>query len=156
MTESTGLQGKKVVIVEDDPLLYSLLAEKMTLLRTKGVEVFPTLNAEEGLQKVREVKPDLITLDLVLTGMTGFDFLESLRKEAGLEKTPVLILSNLSADADKERAKALGVVAYLVKANNSLSEISNAVEELLLGKPVSTPKDNPEMKKTSGGYMVYL
>ncbi|HEY4524990.1 MAG TPA: response regulator [Candidatus Paceibacterota bacterium] len=152
------IRGKKVMIVEDDPLLHNLLADKMAQLRERGVEVFPMVNGEEGLAKAIEVTPDLVLLDLVLPGMTGFEFLEKLRAQKGLEKTPVVILSNLSGDEDKERAKKLGVVAYLIKADFSLSEISGAVEEILLGRAMSAHDgDAPSIKKTaSGGYMVYL
>jgi DNA-binding response OmpR family regulator len=147
-----------VMVIEDDPLLHTLLADKMKELREKGVEVYPVMNAEEGLQTAEKEKPDLILLDLVLPNMTGFEFLELLRKKPGLEQTPVVILSNLSADSDKERAKSLGAIAYFVKANFSLSEISAAVEELLLGHAVPAPQDStPGIKKTEGGgYMVYL
>src|SRR3990167_7123929 len=158
MTAETAiLLGKKVLIVEDDPLLHSLLSDKMEQLRQKGLEVYPTVNAEEGLAKAKEVKPNLIMLDLVLPGMTGFEFLEKLRAEAGLEKTPVVVLSNLSDDSDKEKAKSLGVTAYFVKADYSLSEISTAMEEILEGKAVSHHTElEPGIKKTSKGYMIYL
>ncbi len=139
-TVSTELKGKKIVIVEDDPLLHSLLADKMKQLREKGVEVFPTVNAEEGLKQAQESKPDLVMLDLVLPTMDGFEFLQRLRAIAGLEKTPVIVLSNLSAETDKERARSLGVVAYLIKADFSLSEISSTVEEILQGKQMSPQK----------------
>ena len=143
MTES-ALKGKKVLIVEDDPLLHNLLADKMAQLRESGVEVYPMVNGEEGLVKSREVHPDLI-------------FLEKLRAEEGLAKVPVVVLSNLSADTDKEKARALGVIAYLVKADFSLSEISDAVSEILSGKPLSNHESAaPDIKKTSKGYMVYL
>ncbi len=155
--QTSNLTGKKILIVEDDPLLHNLLADKMVQLREKGVEVFPMVNGEEGLVKAREVKPDLVMLDIVLPGMTGFEFLEQLRKEPGLEQTPVVVLSNLSDESDKDRAKKLGVVAYLVKADFSLSEISSAIEEILLGKAMGN-HDSPEpnIEKTSKGYMIYL
>src|SRR3989338_351671 len=105
-----SMKGKKVLIVEDDPLLHSLLMDKLSQLRGKGLEVYLATNAEEGLTKAREVKPDLIMLDLVLPGMTGFEFLEQLRLERGLAATRVVGLSNLSDDSDKEHAKRLGVV----------------------------------------------
>ncbi len=156
-TDVAGFKGKKILIIEDDPLLHNLLSDKMKLLRDKGVEVFPTMNAEEGLKQAQESKPDLIMLDLVLPTMDGFEFLKRLRAIAGLEKTPVVVLSNLSADSDKERARALGVVAYIVKADFSLSEISTAVEDILQGKPMTAPKPiDPSVKKTPWGYMAYL
>ena len=155
--QASNLTGKKILIVEDDPLLHNLLADKMVQLRQKGLDVFPTVNAEEGLAKARETKPDLIMLDIVLPGMTGFEFLEQLRKEPGLESTPVVVLSNLSDESDKDRARKLGVIAYLVKADFSLSEISSAIEEILLGKTF-TNHDGPQpnIEKTSKGYMIYL
>src|SRR3990167_4645875 len=154
---SADFMGKKILIVEDDPLLHNLLSDKMAQLREKGIEVYPTMNAEEGLAKAREVIPDLVMLDIVLPGMTGFEFLEQLRKEAGLEKTPVVVLSNLSDDSDKARAKSLGVIAYLVKADFSLGEISSAIEELLQdGKMGSHESAAPNVEKTSKGYMIYL
>jgi len=157
MTEAKAIAGKKVLIVEDDPLLHNLLSDKMTQLREKGVEVIPTTNAEEGLEKARGAKPDLIVLDLVLPGMNGFEFLEKLRASEGLEKTPVVVLSNLSGDADKERAKTLGVIGYLVKADFSLTEISDAVQEVLQGEHIKHHEAPPsDIKKTSKGYIVYL
>src|SRR3989344_7524457 len=153
----TNLSGKKVLIIEDDPLLHSLLTDKLAQLQGKGISVYPVVNGEEGLLKSREVKPDLIMLDLVLPGMTGFEFLEKLRAEPELAKTPVVVLSNLSDDSDKEKAKKLGVIAYLVISDFSLDEISSAIEEVLGGRPV-TPHASPEpgLEKTSKGYMIYL
>lgn len=129
----------------------------MKQLRDKGVEVLPVMRAEEGLEEAKKAKPDLILLDVILPTMNGFEFLEKLRKEPGLDKTPVVILSNLSDDSDKERARSLGVLAYLVKADFSLSEISTAIEAILNGKEISAPKSpTMEAKKTGSGYMVYL
>src|SRR3990167_1774050 len=124
MTETgTGdLKGKKILIIEDDPLLHNLLADKMKQLRDKGVEVFPTMSAEEGLKQAQSSKPDLIMLDLVLPTMNGFEVLQRLRAIPGFEKTPVVVLSNLSADTDKERARSLGVIAYMVKADFSFEK----------------------------------
>ena len=152
-----SMKGKKVLIVEDDPLLHSLLADKMTELQAEGIEGYMTLNADEAFQKAKDVKPDLIMLDLLLPGITGFEFLERLRNQAGLEKTPVVILSNLSSDSDKERAKKLGVVGYLVKANYTLTEIVDAMKAVLSGKgvPALSQSDQP-IKDMQWGKMITL
>src|SRR3990167_6019723 len=158
MTEAADPKGKKVLIIEDDPLLNTLLMDKLSQLREKGLEVYLATNGEEGVAKARELKPNLIMLDLVLPGMTGFDFLELMLKDEGIAKTPTVILSNLSDDSDKEHAKRLGVVAYFVKADFSLSEITKAIEEVLEHREV-TPHTTPvpEVKKTQeGGYVIYL
>jgi len=151
------LKGKKVLIVEDDVLLRRLLFDRLARLREKGIEVLPTANAEEGLEKARAEKPDIVLLDLVLPGVNGFDFLERLRKDDELKGTTVAILSNLSDESDKARARSLGAVAYFVKADFSLGEISDAVEELLGNRRLGdhTAKE-PEVQKTPNGYMIYL
>ncbi len=146
------ISGKKVILIEDDPLLHSLLSDKLTQLHKKGVEVFPTMSAEEGLRLAKETMPHLILLDLMLPSMTGFEFLEQLRQVPGQEKTPVVILSNLSAQFDRERAKKLGVIAYFVKAEFSVSEISGIVEEILRGNGVPVSKDStPDVHQTADG-----
>src|SRR3989344_3197855 len=121
------VKGKKVLSVEDDVLWRRLLFDRLARRREKGIEVLPTANAEEGLEKARAEKPDIVLLDLVLPGVNGFDFLERLRKDDELKGTTVAILSNLSDESDKARARSLGAVAYFVKADFSLGEISDAV-----------------------------
>ncbi len=158
MTEPVGdLNGRKILIIEDDPLLSTLLADNLAHLREKGLEVHMASNAEEGLVKAHNVKPDLILLDIILPGMTGFEFLEQLRTEEAFAKTPVIVLSNLSDDSDKEHAKNLGVIAYLIKANFSLSEISGTIEDILHDRGMKLRDDNElTVIDTPQGNVVFL
>ena len=126
-----GLKNKKVLIVEDDTFLHSLLSAKMKQLRDQGVEVFPTLNADDAYAKAKEVTPDVILLDLAMPGKNGLDFLKELRQEAKFEKTPVIILSNMSSEEDKKKADDLKVVAYFVKADFALDELVSKISEVL-------------------------
>jgi len=154
---SADLSGKRILIIEDDILLHNLIADKMIDLRKKGVKVDTAVNAEEGLAKVRETKPDLVLLDIVLPGMTGYEFLEHLRGDGNLTHTPVVVLSNLSDASDKEHAKKLGVIAYLVKADFSLGEILEVVQEVLQGHAAKLHGGpGPDVKKTPQGYTIYL
>ena len=151
------LKGKNVLIIEDDSLLHGLIVDKVGQLGQRGVEVRAATSADDALSMVRQKKPNLVLLDLVLPGMTGFEFLEKVRAEEAIKDTPVLIVSNLSDESDKSRAKNLGVVGYLVKANFSPGEILSVVEEVLEGHDVQRASGvDPEVKKTSDGYMVYL
>ncbi len=156
--QSAGdLNGKKVLVIEDDILLSTLLSDNLAHLHEKGLEVYMTVNAEDGFVKAREVKPDLILLDIILPGMTGFEFLEQLRKEETLTKTRVIVLSNLGDDSDKERAKNLGVIAYFIKANFSLNEISGAIEDILHDRTITMHSNHePVIERTSQGNMIYL
>jgi len=154
---SEELKGKRVLIVEDDLLLHGLLVKHMATLKEKGVEIDATYDAEHALKKVEEHHPDLIMLDLVLPTMGGFEFLEKLRQNPALEKTPVLLLTNLNTEADRERARSLHVIAYLVKADFSLSDISASVEDVLLGRPMHAPTAHvPAVEWSRNQFIVHL
>src|SRR3989344_1886674 len=140
MVENTGtgstvdfqkLTGKKILIVEDDAFLHNLLADKLELLRKNGIEAFPTFGGKEALEKAKEVRPDIVLLDVVLPGMNGFEVLEALRKDPDLKNVSVIILSNLNQDKDKQRAKELGVTDYMVKANFMLEELVERIVTIL-------------------------
>lgn len=128
---SGGLKDKKIIIVEDDTFLHTLLSSKLKQLREQGVEVFPTLNAESAYETAKKHHPDVILLDLAMPGKHGLDFLADLRKEEAFKATPVIILSNMSGDEDRRRAAELGVVGYFVKADFALDELVEQIAEVL-------------------------
>jgi DNA-binding response OmpR family regulator len=117
-----------ILVVEDDPVLKNLLGHTFagkyqTLYATDGQQALALLEAN---------KPKLVLLDLVLPGMSGFDILQAIRgRTDALKGTPVVVVSNLGAEADKERAKSLGANDYLVKAESSVDEIVAKVTAML-------------------------
>ncbi len=115
---------KKIVWVEDDRLIGTILSKKLS---SSGFDLFHAKNGEEALEILKSVIPDIIVLDLVLPGMSGFEILQQIRKDMAMNNIPVIILSNLSRQSDIERAKALGARKFLVKAAVSLDQI---VEEV--------------------------
>lgn len=134
IADTGDLTGKKVLVVEDDPFLHNLLADYLTVLRKRGVVVELVTNGEEALRKARELKPDIMLLDIVLPGKNGFEVLEELRAEEQFKTLPVIIISNLSQPQDIERAKKLGVSEYLVKANFMPNEFVDKIISLISGK----------------------
>lgn len=118
---------KKIVWVEDDRLIGTILSKKLS---SSGFDLFHAKNGEEALEILRSVIPDVIVLDLVLPGMSGFDILQQIRKDMAMNAIPVIILSNLSRQSDIERAKALGAKKFLVKAAVSLDQIVEEVRAL--------------------------
>jgi len=130
--ELAALTNKKILIVEDDPLLQNLLVGKMVQFRDTGLKMLPAFNAEKALEIARTEKPDLILLDLILPGMGGFEFLAELRKDPTSAAIPVIVLSNLNEDQDKTKVKELGITKYFVKANFSLETIAKEVAGVLM------------------------
>lgn len=112
-------KGIKVMVVEDDPLLRNLLSVK---LAKSGCPHMFSSDGSEAVDLIRQYQPNVVVLDLMLPGKTGFEILEELKADDGLKDIPVVIFSNKSSDNEKERAIELGAANYFVKAMTDLGE----------------------------------
>lgn len=119
---------KKLLIVEDDEHVSKVYEVKFS---KEGYEVIFARNGEEGVEKITKEKPDLIILDLMMPKKDGFVVLEEIKKVPDLSKIPVMILSNLGQETDKERALALGANEYLVKIDYSMQEVIDKAKSYL-------------------------
>jgi two-component system, OmpR family, alkaline phosphatase synthesis response regulator PhoP len=127
MAETT--MKPKILLIEDDLFLSSLLK---TRLEKENYEVILAHSGSEALELLRNHKPRLILLDLILPGKSGFEVLEELRADPQLKDKvgiPVVVISNLGQETDMERARELGVVDYFVKARISIDELVKRVGE---------------------------
>lgn len=119
---------KFILVVEDDPILKNLLGHTFA-------GKYQTLYASDGNEAIalfEQHKPAVVLLDLMLPTMDGFAVLESVRKRTdALKDTPIVVVSNLGAEKDVERAKTLGANDYLVKAEVSVEEIVAKIEAVL-------------------------
>lgn len=122
------MNEKSVLIIEDDKFFRDLLTNK---LKEAGFNPLPAQDGGEAFNLLKAVKPDLIVLDLVLPGLSGMEILEALRKEEKTEGVPVIVLSNLSEPEEMDKAKALGVVDFLVKVNFTPEEIVERIKKAL-------------------------
>jgi CheY-like chemotaxis protein len=120
---------KKILIVDDDSFLLDMYALKFT---QNGFEVYSAPNAKEALEKLRGgVNPDIILLDIIMPGMSGFEMLEEINKEKLSEDSIKIVLSNKGQHSDVETAKSLGAAGYIVKANSTPAEVIAKVQEIL-------------------------
>lgn len=117
-----------ILIIEDDKFLRELIAQKLI---KEGYKISEAIDGEEGIKKVKEEKPDLVLLDLILPGIDGFEVLLRMREESALTRIPVIILSNLGQKEDVERGLKLGAVDYLIKAHFTLGEIIEKIKNAL-------------------------
>lgn len=120
--------SKKILLVEDDVLILRMLSER---LREKGYEVFVAEDGEEGLERVRSIKPDLILLDLILPKLDGISLLRKIKEDESISAIPVLILTNLKNDETIEESIRLGASDYLVKVNYTPDELVEKIKETL-------------------------
>jgi len=119
---------KKILIIEDDKFLRELITRK---LLNEAYEVSEAVDGEEGIKKIKEEKPDLVLLDLILPGIDGFEVLSQMRKESALSSIPVIILSNLGQKEDVEKGLKMGAVDYLIKAHFTPGEIIDKIKSAL-------------------------
>ena len=118
----------KILVVEDDKFLRELLVGK---LAREGFTVLEATRGEEVEPIVKADKPHIILLDLVLPGADGFEVLSSLKAASESSAIPVIILSNLGAREDVEKALKLGAEEFMVKAHHTPQEIADTVKRTL-------------------------
>ena len=118
---------RKILWVEDDKLLGMILVKKF---ESYGHIIFKAENGNEAFNFLEKDIPDVILLDILLPDMDGFNLLQKIKMNEKYRNIPVIILSNVSKQSDREKAKALGANRYLVKAIVSLDEIVREVDEL--------------------------
>ena len=119
---------KTILIIEDDKFLRELIARK---LFEEDYGVSEAIDGEEGMKKIKEEKPDLILLDLILPGIDGFEVLARMKEDPVLAAIPVIILSNLGQKDDVEKGLKLGAIDYLIKAHFTPGEIIEKIKTAL-------------------------
>ncbi|PIY95521.1 response regulator, partial [Candidatus Jorgensenbacteria bacterium CG_4_10_14_0_8_um_filter_39_13] len=106
-------EQKNILLVEDELLLSNILKSR---LEKEGFKVFQARDGEMALKFLRETKPDIILLDIILPKISGFEILEELQKNPELQSAPVAIISNLGQESDIQKGRSLGAINYFVKA----------------------------------------
>ena len=121
-------ESPQILIIEDDRFLSSILKGR---LEKEGFMVLQAYDGEEGLNVLRQGKPDLILLDLIMPKMSGFEVLQAISTDPELSSVPVMIASNLGQDSDIEKAKSLGAIDYYVKVRTSIDELAQIVKNIV-------------------------
>lgn len=115
------------LIVEDSLTDRDLLTR---YLQQSGVTVTSVQNSEEALKVLRSAQPDLLFLDVVLPGQSGFELCRDLKTEESTQNIPVIICSTKDTEADKLWGSMLGADAYLTKPVDQ-QQLSKTVEKLV-------------------------
>ena len=119
---------KKILIVEDDEFLRELISQKLV---KEGYDIGSAIDGEEGVKKIKDEKPDLVLLDLILPGIDGFEVLTQMKEMPSTSSIPVIILSNLGQKEDIERGLKLGAADYLIKAHFTPGEIIEKIKSII-------------------------
>ncbi len=120
--------NKKVLVAEDDQLLSQLMVKR---LQEEGFDTRATFDGGAAVEQVKQWKPDLLLLDILMPVKNGYEVLEAIRADIDTAATVVLIVSNLGASEDMEKAASYGVKEFIKKSDSTPSAIAARVKVLL-------------------------
>ncbi|MEN9328477.1 MAG: hypothetical protein RI947_1285 [Candidatus Parcubacteria bacterium] len=118
----------RILLIEDDMFFQKFYSLK---LKEAGYEIETAIDGEQGLEKIRSYRPDLILLDLVMPKKDGFEVLEEKKQDTDIQAIPTLVFSTLGQEADIERAKNLGALDYINKSFFDFENLRLKIENSL-------------------------
>jgi CheY-like chemotaxis protein len=120
-----------VLIVEDETVFRLIYRG---VLENEGFNVIEADDGKKGWELAKSEKPDLILLDLILPGLTGYEVLEKIRSDEDTKTIPVVVFSVLGESKDIDKAIDLGANYYRTKGIDSPTNIVGILEDLLSGQ----------------------
>lgn len=118
----------KILLVEDDKSLSEIYSVR---LQAEGYDLISSGDGEQALSVAISERPDLIISDVMMPKISGFEMLDLLRSNNSTKNIPVIILTALSSEQQRERGSSLGANRYLIKSQIGIEDIIRTVHELL-------------------------
>ncbi len=119
--------NKKVLLIEDEP---NIIEAVSFILSREGWDVKTHSNGHDAVDAVRHRAPDLVILDVMLPGKSGFEILQELRADEAMADLPVLMLTARGQVKDREMAERFGVSRFMTKPFSN-AEVLDAVRDLV-------------------------
>jgi len=102
----------KILVIDDDRNLRKMVKAN---LAARGYQVLVASDGEKGLEQVQLEHPELVFLDLMMPGISGWDVLIALKTDQKLEKIPVIIITASGREDEENKARSMKAAGYLVK-----------------------------------------
>ena len=102
----------RVLVVDDDDVIRQLITVNLEL---EGFEVIPAVDGQDALDKVKDAQPDVVTLDVMMPRVDGWEAAARLREDPDTAHIKVILLSARAQESDIQRGERIGVDAYLTK-----------------------------------------
>lgn len=110
----------RILIIEDDPVLGSVITEK---LNASGYDASLVTDGAIGIETIRKTHPDIVLLDILLPTKNGYEVMEEISRDEAIKDTKVVIISNSGQPVEIERMIKLGAKDYLIKAQFTPEEV---------------------------------
>ncbi len=118
--------GKRVLVIEDEPNIVEAIS---FILSRDGWQVESHGDGVGAIEAVTKMQPDLLILDVMLPGRSGYDILQALRADPATRSLPVLMLTAKGQKQDREMAERHGANRFMVKPFSN-AEVLEAVREM--------------------------
>ncbi|NIM47415.1 MAG: response regulator [Candidatus Aenigmarchaeota archaeon] len=128
MEEKKKKDKKRILIVEDDPYICKMYQLKLEL---QGFIIDIAINGKIGVEKVKEKKPDLVLLDILMPEMDGFEVMKVLKSDSQTKDIPIVVLSNVAQDERIKKALSLGAKSYIIKTQFTPAQVVQKINETL-------------------------
>ena len=102
----------RVLVVDDDDVIRQLITVNLEL---EGFEVIPAVDGQDALDKVKDARPEVVTLDVMMPRVDGWEAAARLRADPETAHIKVILLSARAQESDIQRGERIGVDAYLTK-----------------------------------------
>jgi DNA-binding response OmpR family regulator len=106
------MEQKRILIADDNENIRDALAY---LLEDEGFQLWIAKDGADALQKVRDVHPDILLLDIMMPEMNGYDVCRAIKSDPELQNTYIIMLTAKGQVAEQERGKEAGANEYIVK-----------------------------------------
>ena len=117
---------KSVLVVEDEPALLDIIAKRVT---KAGYKLLKARDGEEAQAIAEKQEPDAVITDIIMPKKNGFDLIKALKQRN--PELPVIVVTNLESQQDRETGIQLGVNKYVIKSNISLRELDSMLASIL-------------------------
>ena len=124
------MMTSRILVVDDEPFILRSLT---FVLRKEGFDVIEGRNGEEALKAIREKRPALVFLDVMMPKMNGYEVCEIVKGDPDLESKYLILLTAKGQVSDREKGLALGADEFMTKPF-SPSKITERVREILVPK----------------------
>ena len=129
------MTAMKILIVDDETHLRTLIQQSLEELEDEGVELFTASNGEEALETIREEQPNLVFLDVMMPKKNGFDVCNTVKNELGLKHIHIVLLTAKGQEFDRQRGMEVGADLYMTKPFDPDALVAQARTVLGLPSP---------------------
>lgn len=129
---SMNTMNKKLLIVDDEAHIRMLIEQTLEDLEDEGVEMFFAENGQQALDLIKQEKPDLVFLDVMMPKMNGMEVCQMVKKELGLEGVYIILLTAKGQEVDRQNGLDMGADRYMTKPFDP-DEMLDIATEILIG-----------------------